>query len=88
MVYSPYPCPARQVTRSFTEILEEVAPRGTGRLEMKLKEMDAVSTQQCLWHIGSVFQLVLPCSTLKTVPVVPIEDIADTCEGVAIQVGT
>ena len=66
------PCPAPQVSRNFTEIFEELAPGGTGRLEMKLREMAAVSTRQhtlAYWPVSS--QLVPPCRTLRAVPVGP-----------------
>ena len=36
--------PRPQVSRNFTEIFEELSPGGTGRLEMKMREMAVVST--------------------------------------------
>ena len=66
------PCPASQVSSNFTEIFEELAPGGTGRLEMKLREMTAVSTRQhtlAYWPVSS--QLVPPCRTPRAVPVGP-----------------
>ena len=40
----PLPLPRLQVSRNFTEIFEELSPGGIGRLEMKMREMAAVST--------------------------------------------
>ena len=52
VVWFPHhtPCPTPQVSRNFTEIFEELAPGGTGRLEMKLREMPAVSCRHTLLH--------------------------------------
>lgn len=66
------PSPTPQVSRNFTEIFEELAPGGTGRLEMKLREMAAVSPpQDTLTHCAMSIPLVHPCRILRAAPVGP-----------------